>query len=124
MKFVVTRTSTGSSIFMKFVESRTGSRLKKPCKEARSEYLTYFIDTTLKTIESAKKYECARLGNPVQMNGFVRVYNKKKSMAWTLEIDNLEDLIKFTDKYGEVVIKNSYYKEIPYEIEIYDDYRE
>ena len=44
--------------------------------------------------------------------------------VWTIELNTLEELISFTNKYGRIVVEeywlNSKYKEI----EIYDGYRE
>lgn len=46
-------------------------------------------------------------------------------VMWSIEINTLEELIKFMEKNEQnLVIKYSFEKEIPYEIEIYDDYRE
>ena len=43
---------------------------------------------------------------------------------WTIEIDTLEELINFVKKYGTIIIDDSGEKSVPFEIEIYDDYRE
>lgn len=40
---------------------------------------------------------------------------------WTKEVD---DLIKFVDTYGKIVVGRSDIAETPYEITIYDDYIE
>ena len=110
---------------MKFIISRTSSYDdEKPCKEATKGKATAFTDCTIKTIEKAMEYAWVKEGNPVQMKGFVRVYNKKPKDVWTIEIKDLEDLMKIYNKYGDIVIENSYYKEFPVAIEIYDSYRE
>lgn len=41
---------------------------------------------------------------------------------WSIEINSLEDLIKFIDTYGDVVLLEN--SDGYYEIEIYDNYRE
>ena len=43
---------------------------------------------------------------------------------WTIEINTLEELIKFRKKYGEIILTESVLPEIDNEIEIYDSYRE
>ena len=111
---------------MKFIISRTSLREeKKPCEEAVKEKATYFGDCSLKTVkEAVEKEEWVRRGIPIQMNGFVRVYKKKPEDVWTVEIKTLKDLVNFSKKYGDLIFGESDYKEIPFEIEIYDDYRE
>ena len=48
-------------------------------------------------------------------------YNLKQ---WVIQINSLDELLKFKEKYkSELVITTTYYDN-SYEIEIYDDYRE
>ena len=47
-----------------------------------------------------------------------------KTNIWTIEINTLEELINFVKKYGTIIIDDSGEKSVPFEIEIYDDYRE
>ena len=42
----------------------------------------------------------------------------------TIEINSLEELIKFQEKHNCIIISDSVYKDNTKEIEIYDDYRE
>ena len=51
-------------------------------------------------------------------------YNDKTKDVWIIEIKDLEDLMKFSKKYGNLVIGECPYKEFPFVVEIYDDYRE
>jgi hypothetical protein len=44
--------------------------------------------------------------------------------VWSVEINNLDELMEFCNKYGDVVIKNCMWNKTYKEIEIYDDYRE
>jgi hypothetical protein len=44
--------------------------------------------------------------------------------CWVVEINTLEDLIKFYKKYGDLILEESDVKEAPIKIEIYDTYRE
>ena len=46
------------------------------------------------------------------------------SKAWVIQINSLDDLKKLFSAHGEIIIKNSDYRNMPFEIEIYDDYRE
>ena len=79
---------------MKFIVSRTSGYDIKPCEEAVKVELT------------SKEY-----GHPIN--------------CWVIEINSLEDLLKFKKECGhDLIIGDSYYKEIPFEIEIYDYYRE
>ena len=109
---------------MKCIVSRTSMYDSKPCEEAVLEEVTNYTDCTCKTIEKAMKLEWVRNGIPEQRKGFVRVYDKDKEKRWTIEFDNLTDLLKLYDKYGELIITDSGCKEIPIELEIYDTYRE
>ena len=83
---------------MKFVISRTSmwNNNEKPCDEAIEE-TCYFND----------------------LNG-----NTFKRKRWIIQINSLDELLKFKEKYeSELVITTTYY-DGSYEIEIYDDYRE
>lgn len=44
--------------------------------------------------------------------------------VWTIEINTLEELINFTNKYGRIVIEEYWLNNRYKEIEIYDYYRE
>lgn len=44
--------------------------------------------------------------------------------AWFIEINTLEELIAFADKYGDLVLTHHAYNEKERLLEIYDDYRE
>ena len=52
------------------------------------------------------------------------IYREFNDEIWAIKIDTLEDLLKLTDKYGDLVITTAYENNNIYEIEIYDDYRE
>lgn len=84
---------------MRFVVSRTSGWSNAPCPYA-----------TLRNIEGA-----GRLAGRLEA-------------LWTIEINSLEELIEFIDKYGYksngVVIHTCNHNPAYKEIEIYDDYRE
>ena len=93
---------------MEFIVFRTSSmREEKPCEEARAEEVTPFIvwqdphNRDKKTIEY-----------------------KEKQIKWVLTLNNLEELVKFKDKYGDIILSDTYIKEYLNGIEIYDDYKE
>lgn len=46
------------------------------------------------------------------------------SEGWTVEINSIEDLVDFTDKYGNIIIKGRDSFHPVSSIEIYDDFRE
>lgn len=81
---------------MKFIVSKSSvyDNNIKPCDEAKQD-----IVRVVKTIRGnlEKKY-------------------------WSIEINSLEDLIKFIDTHGDVVLLEN--SDGYYEIEIYDGYRE
>ena len=111
---------------MKFIIKRASlfGYETKPCDEAFKDKATYFSDCTAKTVKEARKEAWVRRGSPVQMDGFVRVFDKEPREVWVVEVKSLEDLTKFIKKYESVIISESSFVEIPYEIMIYDDYIE
>jgi len=84
---------------MKFEVSRTSivNEDLKPCDEAKKEY---FI--------------CKRSGSD-------RLHS-----LWVVEINSIDDLVDFYEKYGQIIISKSFYEcdDVKYEIEIYDEARE
>lgn len=55
-----------------------------------------------------------------KMSGRKRKYSREP--VWLVEIKNLKELMKFMEKYGDIIISEGY-RGYP-SIEIYDDYRE
>lgn len=43
--------------------------------------------------------------------------------CWTIELSSLNDIVNFFRKYGDIILKESYLKDMP-TIVIYDDYVE
>lgn len=81
---------------MKFIVSRTSlwDDEKKPCDNAILEVVTH------------KK-------------------RRDKWKEWTIEINSLKELLDFKEKMNNpIILLNTPYKEYPYEIEIYDYFRE
>ena len=46
------------------------------------------------------------------------------AIGWFIEINTLEELLKFREKYGDLVLTKHYLNPEIVEVEIYDDYRE
>ena len=53
-----------------------------------------------------------------------KIDGKDKKEYLFMEINSLKELLALKEKYGDIIIGDSRCKEIPLEIEIYDDYRE
>jgi len=112
---------------MDFVITRTTDSENLPCKEAKCSTATHVDRRTIESLEEAR----IKLGeswfsegtNHRKEDGMV-VRDMPKRKVWIVEINGLEDLIRFQYKYGELIILESGYKEYPLRIEIYDDYRE
>ena len=114
---------------MKCIVTRTSCRGydQKPCEEAVKEILTAvderIIDDPMKNkLIGERWYTEEGYFNHRVENGHIKRDYKKP--AYTIELKSLNDLQNFIDKYGSVIIERSTYKEIPFEIEIYDDWRE
>lgn len=124
MKFIMERTSIETSAFDE------GSQ---PCEESKKEILalTYFDYRTVETFEEAKEHNWF---NNWMRKGINHREDKEKKMIvrdliseeklYTIEIQDLEDILNLQRKYGKIIITKSSYEEIPLVIEIYDDYRE
>jgi hypothetical protein len=92
------------------------------CSEAKQELLRTFSDTNYKTVEEAKLNAWVLANEPVQKDGFVRVY-KSFEFRWVIELNTIEELIEFYKKYGyNLVMRYSDSEEIPIAIEIDEDY--
>ena len=112
MKFKVTRTSVLDEEIM-------------PCENAYKS-ICYRIDTRTVDDPNKLKYnngenEWYKNGKHHRLeNGFIKRDIKEK--CWKVEVNTLDDLIKFISKNGEIVVESEKYS-IP-SIEIYDGYRE
>lgn len=112
---------------MKFKITRTSAwREEKPCEEAQEVELEY-IDFRSVSREEMVKNHGERFNDYINKtlrngaNGCYKVKGKEK--AFTIEINSIDELIKFMDKYGSIVITPNEDIELP-EIEIYDTWRE
>ena len=120
---------------MKFILSRTsvwGDTSKPLSKLAKIETLnlTYMDSRNAKTLEEAKKKPWYKSWfeqgtNHREENGLVvcdRLH--QETPCNTIEVNSLEDILGLVNEEGEIVVTKTNYKEISYEIEIYDGYRE
>ncbi|RJQ22813.1 MAG: hypothetical protein C4560_01865 [Nitrospiraceae bacterium] len=112
---------------MKFVASRTTVSLrgnKKPCDEAREDELTPLDFRTVKTLEAAKKKVWYKMwleggANHREEGGVIVCDKKEKEKQWVVDIETLEELINFQNRYGAIVIMDSApYKETRKELKI------
>ena len=116
MKFVVTRTSTW------FDEN-------PKIEGAKQEELTSLDYRTVAKLKTAEKQHWYKQWydngiNHREENGMVVCDRKKKAKVWTMKINSLDELMKFANKYGNLVMRMGDYKETQDVIEIYDGYRE
>ena len=116
---------------MKYLITRTSrSYYEKPCNEAFEQEVILTDERTVNCPQMLV-YSCQRetwftdpkyFNHRVEKGHIKRDYKEKR---WVIEFTNLKELMKFINKYTEVVIGKTFNcKEIPFEIEIYDDYRE
>lgn len=114
---------------MKFAIRRTSNYEDKfgPCKEA------YQIDSIQEDERTVK--DPAKLSGGEKEEWYEKGTNHRVSKGhiirdfpiklWVVDINTLEDLIKFTKKYGELILaENSWRSREFLSLEIYDDYRE
>ena len=120
MKFVVSKTSTGIDLF------------NAPCEEAKLDNIIkvdkYYFRTPeeynkrngfgnyKKWHEQGENHRTDKDGYIIRDNGLITV--------WTIELNTLDELIAFYNKYGEIIIQKCWLNESYMQIEIYDDYRE
>lgn len=117
---------------MKTIISRTSVwNGNHPYKQAKTKVikLTYFDYRAVKTLKEAKSCQWYKQWfesgtNHREENNMIVCDVVKNVKCFTIEINNLEDILKLQKKYGNIIIKSSNYKEIEFELEIYDTYRE
>lgn len=116
---------------MKFIISRTSlwNDEEPPCEEAVREKS---VKTDTRTVDAPEKVP-AKFGedpNWWYSEGFNhRIVNGQikrdfEHLEWFVELSSLEDLLKFKDKHGDLIIRESFDNDSFPQIEIYDNYRE
>ena len=118
---------------MKFIVSRTSQwdDENPPCEEAKRDSVVLVETRALYTPEEFDKKFAQREGkwlsvgtnHRVNEKGYI-TRNNGTIDVWLLELNNLEELVEFVDKYGEIVIGTDWRNKDYKSIEIYDDYRE
>ncbi|MDR2004131.1 MAG: hypothetical protein LBQ74_13960 [Prevotella sp.] len=116
---------------MKYIIKRTSLFLseQKPYDEAfLTEEISYDYRCS-KTIKEAKDKHWFEswynnTTDHIEVSGYIRGTEKEKRQCWAINIETLDDLMKFQAKYGSLIITNSYFNNDLLMIEIYDDYRE
>lgn len=125
MKFIISRTSVWDYGEWKDIECKEAKRILQP--------LTYLDYRSVKTLKEAKQERYSHWANDWFKHGenhreekgmVVRDLIKRDHYRREVEINSLEELIKFKEKYGEIIITTGSYEEYPHQIEIYDGYRE
>lgn len=118
---------------MKFIVSRTSiwNEEESPCEEARRDSVPYVESYNFKTPEEFDKSSVMRREGSWLSVGTNHRLNKKGHITrdngirdvWSIEINSIEELIEFVNKYGEIVVQDDFCSDYK-EIEIYDDWRE
>lgn len=116
---------------MKFIVTRTSGWKDSPCEEAKRDSIVRVETRTLCSPEEfdAKfsnregKWLSVGSNHRVDKNGWITRDNGTIDV-WSVEINNLDELMEFCNKHGDVVIQNYMWNKAYKEIEIYDDYRE
>ena len=111
---------------MKFMIRRTSLRdEEQPCKEVYKDEYVYVDERTVSNPAKIKQKGYPEKWYNEGRNHRVEKGHIKRDFVdtgWFVNIDSLEQLIKFQNKYGEIIV-GEYCDGVP-SIEIYDDYRE
>lgn len=118
MKFKVRRTSLWDN--------------EKPCKEAFQETYSRIEVRTLRSFEEFDEKFGEREGSwllkginhCINEMGYIQREFPDGEVGWFVEINTLEELLNFREKYGNIVITKAWENPSILELEIYDDYRE
>lgn len=115
---------------MEFMVRRTSYSMDaKPCEEA---YLKTYIRIDERTVNSPSKIPAYKnwpedwwyskgKNHRIENGHIMRDFDDK---GWFIELDTMEGLSKFHQKYGRLVIEQCWENHSILEIEIYDNWRE
>ena len=119
---------------MKFKVSRSSEygESKSPCEGAYQENFTYVQIRTLGSYQEFDDKFGSREGNWLSKGinhcinemGYVQREFPLGAIGWFIEINSLEELMKFQKVQGDIIIKKCWENSSIKEIEIYDGYRE
>ena len=113
MEFMITRASCWDNV--------------KPCNEA---YAKNYMWKDIRTLKSFEEYDNrfrdnfldTGINHKINDDGYIE--REFEDEGWFIKIDTLEELLEFTNKYGDIVFGKTYRNYEMNGIEIYDDYRE
>lgn len=118
MKFTVRRASNWNDKNILVDEAKRDSIVRVETRTLHSpeEFDEKFSNREGKWLSVGENHRLDENGWITRDNGMIDV--------WSIEINSLDELIKFCDKYGKVVINNCMWNKAYKEILIYDDYIE
>lgn len=113
MEFMITRTSNWSTV--------------RPCDEA---YEKVYSRKDIRTLKSFEEYDNKFRDNfldngsnhRINEDGYIE--REFEDKAWFIKINSLEDLLNLQNKYGQIIVGQSWNNYEYMMIEIYDGYRE
>ena len=116
---------------MKYIIKRTSVwNEEKPCDEAFKHPHEKWHTRTCTEEEFNKRFSSMEglwrdkgTNHSITEKGWI-TRQEPDTMEWTIEINSLEELNAFADKYGQLVVSPEAYSSKSPEIEIYDYYRE
>ena len=118
---------------MKFTVSRASewNDNNAPCEEAKRDSIVRVETRTLCSPEEFDEKFARREGkwlsvgtnHRINKDGYITRDNGMVEV-WTVEINTLEELMEFYDKYGSIIIHTFFWSDDVHMLEIYDDYRE
>ena len=118
MKFIVKRTSLWDD--------------RQPIKEAKKVLIPFWHTRTCseeyfnKNFSKSEGLWRSKGKNHKELGKNEITRQEEDRYAWMVEVNSLEELLKITEKYGEIIISNynNGDENKLFELEIYDDYRE
>lgn len=120
---------------MKFVVSRTSSSYDNdnpPCDDSFKEKYTRLEIRTLSNFEAFDAKFGDREGrwlskgnnHCISKEGYIQREIPEGSEDWFIDIHNLDELMAFNERYGDIILTKAYSNREVSRLEIYDDYRE
>ncbi|HGN5216759.1 TPA: hypothetical protein ACKTCD_001036 [Streptococcus pyogenes] len=112
---------------MKFICKRTSDYDERPCEEAVKESITFVDHRNVRTFEDLKRacgedFLARGTNHKETSTGIQRDLGPRD--VYMIEVNTLEELLEFREKYKRIVIKPYYDNHDYLLIEIYDTWRE
>lgn len=118
---------------MKFIVSRASAWDNEygPCEESKKEKIVYVDTRTFHTPEEYDykirdprgKWFSVGTNHRVNKHGYIQ-RDMEMMEVWTIELNTLEKVMEFCDKYGDIIIGDYMLNDEYKHILIYDDYIE